>query len=231
MPELILIPNSLHDEHYECIPEYVKHSIEGINVFIFENPKPFRRLLVKLGFRDKINNAITIQMDKHNKDSAWWQQLDSLKTENIGLVSDAGSPAIADPGSALVSWAHSNNFKIKPLAGPNSIVLGLMGSGLNGQSFAFHGYLPIEDGKRKKMIIKLEAESKSSNQTKIFIETPYRNDQLFKTLKNQLSNSTKLCIASGLTSDGELILTKRVEEWKRSNHTIGKTPSIFLFLA
>ena len=231
MPDLILIPNCLHEEHYECIPEYVKDSIKNINVFIYENPKPFRRLLAKLGFRDKINDAITIQIDKHGKDPTWWQHLENFKQDNIGVISDAGIPAIADPGSAIVLWAQSNNFKVKPLTGPSSIILGLMASGLNGQSFAFYGYLPIEENERNKMIKKLEADSKTTNQTKIFIETPYRNDRLFKVLIRQLSKNTKLCIASGLTSGNESIATKSIDEWKKSTHTIGKTPSIFLFLA
>jgi 16S rRNA (cytidine1402-2'-O)-methyltransferase len=231
MPELFLIPNSLNEDHYECIPEYVKHSVKNINVFIYENPKPFRRLLVNLGLRDKINNSVSIQWDKHSENPEWWKHLENYKNENIGIISDAGSPGIADPGAEVVLWAHKNNFIIKPMSGPNSIMLGLMGSGLNGQSFSFSGYLPIKENEKIKMIKKLEVDSKQNNQTKIFIETPYRNDALLKLLLNELSNNTKLCIASDLTSKNEVIFTKRVEQWKKRNHTIGKVPCIFLILA
>ena len=231
MPDLILIPNSLHEKHYECIPDYVKLSVNDINVFIYENPKPFRRLLVNLGMRDKINDCISIQWNKHSDEPEWWEHLENFKDDNIGVISDAGSPGIADPGAKIVLWAQKNNFKIRPLVGPNSVMLGLMSSGLNGQSFSFYGYLPIKENERIKMIKKLEADSKHSNQTKIFIGTPYRNDSLFKILLNQLSGNTKLCIASGLTSVNENILTKSVEKWKKTKHVIGKTPTIFLFLA
>ena len=231
MPDLILIPNSLHEKHYECIPDYVKLSVNDINVFIYENPKPFRRLLVKLGMRDKINDCISIQWNKHSDEPEWWAHLENFKADDIGVISDAGSPGIADPGAKIVLWAQKNNFKIRPLVGPNSVMLGLMGSGLNGQSFSFYGYLPIKENERIKMIKKLEADSKRSDQTKIFIETPYRNDSLFKILLNQLSGNTKLCIASGLTSEDERIYTKRIEQWKSTEYTIGKVPSIFLILA
>ena len=231
MPQLILIPNSLHEDHYECIPEYVKHYVKNINVFIYENPKPFRRLLVKLGLRDKINNSVSIQWDKHSDDPEWWKHLENFKNENIGMISDAGSPGIADPGARVVLWAQENDFIIRPMSGPNSIMLGLMGSGLNGQSFSFSGYLPIKENEKIKMIKKLESDSKQNNQTKIFIETPYRNDTLLKLLLDQLSNNTKLCIASNLTSENERIYTKRIKQWKSTEYIIGKVPSIFLILA
>src|SRR5699024_1545494 len=148
---------------------------------------------------------------------------------NVGLLSEAGCPGIADPGAQIVELAHQHEIKVVPLVGPSSILLAMMASGLNGQNFAFHGYLPIDKSERKRKIKQLEKISGEYNQAQIFIETPYRNEQLLEDFKTHLHSHTKLCVAREITQKEELILTKKVSEWKKSKISINKNPTIFIF--
>ena len=149
--------------------------------------------------------------------------------KNIGLLSDAGCPNIADPGSKLILHAHENNIKVIPLVGPSSIFLAMMGSGLNGNNFSFNGYLPIDENERSRKIKKLEIISLKNNQSQIFIETPYRNQKLLNEFLKVLNNNTYLCIAKNIGSNNEYIKTKKIHEWKKLKFTIDKEPAIFVF--
>ena len=149
--------------------------------------------------------------------------------KNIGLLSDAGCPNIADPGSKLILHAHENNIKVIPLVGPSSIFLAIMGSGLNGNNFSFNGYLPIDENERSRKIKKLEIISLKNNQSQIFIETPYRNQKLLNEFLKVLNNNTYLCIAKNIGSNNEYIKTKKIHEWKKLKFTIDKEPTIFVF--
>ena len=149
--------------------------------------------------------------------------------KNIGLLSDAGCPNIADPGSKLILHAHENNIKVIPLVGPSSIFLAMMGSGLNGNNFSFNGYLPIDKNERSRKIKKLEIISLKNNQSQIFIETPYRNQKLLNEFLKVLNNNTYLCIAKNIGSNNEYIKTKKIHEWKKLKFTIDKEPAIFVF--
>jgi len=155
-----------------------------------------------------------------------------LAGRDAGLMSEAGCPAVADPGALLVRRAHEKGVKVVPLVGPSSLLLGLMASGLNGQSFAFHGYLPVDEEARKRRIRELEAESARHSRTQLFIETPYRNDRMFEALKNTCGPETRLCIARDLTTDDEWIATRRIADWKKTAAPeLSKRPTVFLLLA
>ena len=155
-----------------------------------------------------------------------------LAGQDAGLMSEAGCPAVADPGALLVRRAHEKGIKVVPLVGPSSLLLGLMASGLNGQSFAFHGYLPVDEEARKRRIRDLEAESARHSRTQLFIETPYRNDRMFEALRNTCSPETRLCIARDLTTADEWIATRRITDWKKTAAPdLSKRPTVFLLLA
>jgi 16S rRNA (cytidine1402-2'-O)-methyltransferase len=151
--------------------------------------------------------------------------------KNAGIISEAGSPGIADPGSAAVRWAHQNKIHVTPLVGPSSIFLALMASGLNGQQFSFHGYLPVASSERKKKLKQLEDESQRKHQTQIFMETPYRNDSLLKDILEVLKPSTLLCVAANITLSDEFIFTQHISEWGKNIPDVKKKPAIFLMLA
>ena len=169
-------------------------------------------------------------MDKYTTDFESKSFLDPcFKGISVGLLSEAGVPAIADPGANLVMLAHQKKVPVVPLVGPSSIILAMMASGLNGQSFAFNGYLPIESADRKKKIKEYEKLSKANNQTQIFIETPYRNQKLFSELKRSLTPSTYMCVAADLTLPSEYVKTMTMKEWKSENPDLHKRPCIFIF--
>ncbi|WP_287369757.1 SAM-dependent methyltransferase, partial [Thauera sp.] len=156
----------------------------------------------------------------------------ALEGRDIGLMSDAGCPAVADPGARLVARAHALGIRVAPLVGPSSILLGLMGSGLNGQSFAFHGYLPVNEAERDTALRALEDESRKLGRTQIFIETPYRNERMFDALLKTLKPETRLCVACDLSTANELLQTRSVRDWKKAERpALAKRPSLFLLLA
>ena len=238
-----LIPSLLDDDATQTIPSYITEAIKDCQVFFVENERTARRYLKKL-WKDCLPGQ-DIVIDNYE----WHTVSDTLKVsdtfkqkikqgKNIGIMSEAGCPGVADPGQALVAIAHEMNVVVKPLVGPSSILLALMASGMNGQQFQFVGYLPVDASKRMKKIKEIELEALKKNCTQIFIETPYRNNQLVESLLRTCKPATKLCIAVDLTGKNEWIKTKRIAQWlkgflsdKNEKIDIHKRPAIFLILA
>ena len=225
-----LIPSLLHEEGMRSIPSYITDIVKQCTVLFVENERTARRFLKKLDKDIVIDNYewFTITNDNPNTDS-FRKKIKEEKT--IGIISEAGCPGIADPGQQLVAVAQELSIEVKPLVGPNSIVLALMASGMNGQQFRFAGYLPIKNPERNNAIKELESESAKKNCTQIFIETPYRNNQLMEALLSVCQPSTKICIAVDLTGEKELIKTRSVADWKKNKPDIHKRPAIFLLIA
>ena len=228
--QLFLIPTTLGDnEPLEVLPISVKKTIENTTHFIVENEKTARRFIKKITPNKSQASLVLYPLNKFTKDEELINYLDAIETgENIGLISEAGLPAIADPGAVIVKLAHKKNIKVTPLVGPSSILMALMSSGMNGQNFAFNGYLPIEVGERKKAIKYFERLSSERNQAQIFIETPYRNEKLFAEMKNSLNEETQLCIGVDISLETEWIKTKTVNEWKKATIALHKRPAIFI---
>jgi 16S rRNA (cytidine1402-2'-O)-methyltransferase len=228
---LYLVPNTLGDnEPLEVLPLSVKKTVIELEEFIVENEKTARRFLKKIGLKAP-QEKITIHiLNKYTEEAERDRFLDGLLTgRDIGLISEAGMPAIADPGSDIVKMAHEQGFQVVPLVGPSSILLGLTASGMNGQNFAFVGYLPIDKADRKKRIKSLERRSREEKQTQIFIETPYRNHKLIDDLLSHLAPTTRLCLAANLTVLGEFVQTHPVKDWRRLGiPDLHKIPCIFL---
>jgi 16S rRNA (cytidine1402-2'-O)-methyltransferase len=222
-----LIPSLLHEEGFSSVPSYITTIVKQCQVLFVENERTTRRFLKKLDKDIMIDNYewFTITNDDPGID-AFRKKIKEEKI--IGIISEAGCPGIADPGQQLAATAHELNINVRPLVGPSSILLALMASGMNGQQFKFNGYLPIKDNERNKAIRELESESAKKSCTQIFIETPYRNNQLTDALLNNCQPSTKICIAVDLTSDQEFIKTKTVADWKKNKPDIHKRPAIFL---
>jgi 16S rRNA (cytidine1402-2'-O)-methyltransferase len=229
--KLFLIPTTLGpNEPLEVLPISVKKIVEDLDFFIVENEKSARSFIKKIAPRKSQPTLRIFVLDKYTSEFESKSFIDPcFKGINVGLLSEAGVPAIADPGANMVMLAHQKRVEVVPLVGPSSIILAMMGSGLNGQSFAFNGYLPIEKVERKKKIKQFEKLSKENNQSQIFIETPYRNQKLFDELKNVLTPSTYLCVGADLTLPTEYIKTLTVNEWKNENIDLQKRPSIFIF--
>jgi 16S rRNA (cytidine1402-2'-O)-methyltransferase len=232
-----LIPSLLDDEAVETIPLYIVNAVKASEVFFVENERTARRFLKKIIKEIVIDNyEWFVMVETSNAPQAFKQKIKERK--HIGIISEAGCPGIADPGQDLVSIAHEMEVEVKPLVGPNSILLALMASGMNGQQFQFVGYLPIQEHERIEAIRELEIESQKKNCTQIFIETPYRNNQLVESIVKTCKPGTKLCIAVDLTGKDEWIKTKTVKEWskqfpseKKNAIDIHKRPAIFLLLA
>jgi len=227
---LYLIPVTLGDVNPEfTLPASVFDVIRNLEIFIVENTKTARRFLRKAGFEKPFDSVIFYEIDKHIEDQSFESCIRSLNEgKPVGLLSEAGVPCIADPGAVIVKLCQQNNIPVFPLVGPSSIVLALMGSGFNGQNFAFHGYLPIENIALKKKIKAIELAVYQSDQTQIFIETPYRNQKLFETLLKTCSPDTELCLASELTTENELIKTKSIANWQKTRVELNKKPTVFL---
>lgn len=222
-----LIPSLLHEEGLRSLPVYIIDAVKQCQVLFVENERTARRYLKKLDKETVIDNYEWFTMTNEDPNTDSFRK--KLKEEKIiGIISEAGCPGIADPGQQLVAIAQEMNVEIKPFVGPNSILLALMASGMNGQQFKFNGYLPIKDHERNKAIKELEAESAKKNCTQIFIETPYRNNQLIDALLNNCQSSTKICIAVDLTGEDESIKTKSVADWKKNKPDIHKRLAIFL---
>ena len=229
--KLYIIPVLLGGENIaELIPEGTLQIIKQLRHFIVENEKSARKFLKLAGCIDQKELQIQ-ELDKHeqNVDYQGFLLL-AVNGIDIGLLSEAGAPAVADPGAAIVNAAHQLQIKVRPLTGPSSLLLALMASGLNGQSFCFHGYLPIEKEARIKKIGLLQKDARMRNQTQLFIETPYRNNQLLKDLIEILSPSTKLCIACNISLPDEYIFTRSIASWKKQLPELNKKPCVFLLL-
>ena len=229
--KLFLIPTTLGDtaETSDVIPQKINEVINTIDEYIVENEKTARRYLKKMGIKKSLQEIILHPLNQHTKDIEIASYLNSIVDgKNIGIISEAGCPGVADPGSEVVKLAHRKNIKVIPLVGPSSILLSLMGSGFNGQNFTFNGYLPKERGERISKIKELERIVQQKNQTQLFIETPYRNAHLLEDIVATCENKTMLCIACDLTLPTEFIFTKSIFEWKKNLPDINKRPSVFL---
>jgi 16S rRNA (cytidine1402-2'-O)-methyltransferase len=230
---LYLIPCTLGDTPAEhVLPQHVIDLARTLQYFVVEQPKTARHFLSALKPRQPIQSLHFAVLNEHTTAIELPEMLAPLMAgHDLGVISEAGCPGIADPGSDLVELAHRNGIRVVPLVGPSSILLALMASGLNGQRFAFHGYLPIAESERNKAIAALEAESIRRKQTQLFIETPYRNDRMFSALLDRCRTNTLLCIATDITLPSEQILTRPIAEWKSlPAPQLNKRPSLFLLL-
>jgi len=228
--KLYLIPTTLGEtEPLEVMPLSVKKVVEQIDYYIVENEKSARRFIKKISPKKSQPSLHLMLLDKYAEEIETLRYLDVCKEGvHVGLLSEAGVPAVADPGATIVKQAHEKGIQVIPLVGPSSILMALMASGLNGQNFAFNGYLPIDNSERKKEIKALEKLSKERNQSQIFIETPYRNEKMFRDLKSVLHPGTLLCIAIDISLPNEFIKTFTITEWKRQSPDLHKRPAIFI---
>jgi 16S rRNA (cytidine1402-2'-O)-methyltransferase len=228
--KLYLIPTTLgENEPLEVLPYSVKMVVEKLEHFIVENEKTARRFIKRIVPKKSQPSLVLKSIDKYADAFEVNTYLDVCDDGvSIGLLSEAGVPAIADPGAEVVKLAHQKNIQVVPLVGPSSIILAMMASGMNGQSFTFNGYLPIDSSERKRALKQLEKISFEKNQSQIFIETPYRNGKMLEDLKASLSSNTALCIAVDLTLPSEYIRTLSVKEWGSEHPDLHKRPAIFI---
>ena len=228
--KLYLIPTRLGDNPpLEVLPISVKKIIEIVDHYIVENEKTARRFIKKVDSRKQQSKLNFKILNKYTKPEELYNFLDGCKAgKPMGLLSEAGCPGIADPGADIVKLAHENNIQVVPLVGPSSIVLALMSSGMNGQSFAFNGYIPIDNSERKAALKRLERLSFEQNQTQLFIETPYRNNKIIEDICATLHPNTRVCIACDITLPKEFIKTMTVSEWKHAKVDLHKRPAIFV---
>jgi 16S rRNA (cytidine1402-2'-O)-methyltransferase len=229
--KLYLIPTVLYDDALETLPAYLLDAIKDCQGFFVENDKTTRRFFKKLWREMVIDDYQWFVIHKAEAEVKS-QMLQLLKAgKNIGIVSEAGCPGVADPGQALVAAAQEAGISVKPLVGPSSILLALMASGMNGQIFQFHGYLPIDSLERKNKIQQLEADAQKRSCSQIFIETPYRNNAMIKDLLSHCRENTKICMAVDITGPKESIQTKTVKQWKQAIPDIHKRLAIFILYA
>jgi 16S rRNA (cytidine1402-2'-O)-methyltransferase len=233
MAEVFLIPITLHEdeESIQVMPAYIVDAVKKCQVFFVENERTARRYLKKIWKEMVIDDHQWVVIHKVEEQQLQ-QFVSTLKqNKNVGILSEAGCPGIADPGQLLVEAAQKNNFKVNPLVGPNSILLALMASGMNGQMFQFNGYLPIDSFEKKKTLKELEAHSKKTSCTHIFIETPYRNNAMLQDIIQSCDDDTLVCIAVDITGKNEMIQTKKARHWKNALPDLHKRPCIFLIQA
>jgi len=230
MATLFLIPNTLGESNLNnVLPSGNTEVVKSLKHFIVEDVRTARRFLKLLDKSIDIDSLSFYTLNQHTDASEISSLLNPMQSGvDMGVISEAGCPAVADPGADVVSIAQKKGYKVVPLVGPSSILLSIMASGFNGQSFAFNGYLPIETSERQKSIKKMESRIYSESQTQIFIETPYRNKKVVEQLLSTCQPSTRLCIAYGITTDAENIRTKSIAEWKKEVPELDKVPCIFL---
>ena len=229
--EIFLIPSVLDEAATETIPVYITECIKNCQVIFAENERTARRFLKSICKEIVIDDYEWFAIHKAEAEQISVFKQNIKEEKNIAIISEAGCPGIADPGQILVKAAHEMNSRVRPLVGPSSILLALMASGLNGQHFQFAGYLPIELHDRINKIKELEQESEKKNCTQIFIETPYRNNQIIEAVLKTCKPSTQFCIAAELTSHKEFIKTKSILEWRKEKIDMHKKPAIFLLMA
>jgi 16S rRNA (cytidine1402-2'-O)-methyltransferase len=231
---LVLVPVSLGETPWtRFLPPDAQHRVAGLRHFVVESPKAARAQLKRLEHPLPLRE-LDIRALPEQADAAMLDELlaPALAGHDVALMSDAGCPAVADPGARLVARAHARGIAVRPLVGPSSLLLALMASGLNGQSFAFCGYLPVADAAREARLRQLEDESRRLGRTQIFIETPYRNERLFDALLAACAPTTRLCVARDLTTDTEWIGTRTVAQWRTTDRPdVGRRPALFLMLA
>ena len=231
--KIYLIPTTLGDTEINAvIPANVTDIIDNLHYFIVENIRTARRYIRKVSLNKNIDEITFFELNKHTdiKDVASYLN-PCLSGNSIGVISEAGNPGIADPGANIVKIAHQKKIDVVPLVGPSSILLALISSGMNGQNFAFNGYLPIKDNERIKKIQYLEKKSKSENQSQIFMETPFRNMKMLEAVLQTCRNNTLLCIATDITLQSEFIKTKTIAEWKKQKPQLNKRPTVFVLQA
>mgnify|MGYP002512925942 CR=1 FL=1 len=230
-PALYLIPVTLGDtQHENVLPAYNAQVVSDIRHFVVEEIRTARRFLRRMDREFPIDDCTFFEMGKHADSSRFAEYLAPIaKGHSVGVISEAGCPAVADPGANVVAIAHRQGLRVIPLSGPSSMIMAVMGSGLNGQSFAFNGYLPVEPAERAKRIKTLESRAWNEGQTQLFIETPFRNRKMFDALLSSLRPATRLCVAAGITTAQEYIRTHTVQEWKRTTlPELKDVPAIFL---
>ncbi|WP_308992109.1 SAM-dependent methyltransferase [Mariniflexile litorale] len=227
---LYLIPTTLgNNEPLEVLPITVKQIIDKTDTFIVENDKTARHFIKRISPEKSQPSLKMFHLNKYTDAIDLPSFLDPcLNGTNVGLLSEAGCPGVADPGADIVKIAHQKNIKVVPLVGPSSILMALMSSGMNGQSFAFNGYLPIDKGERKSEMKRLERLSFEHNQSQLFIETPYRNNKMLEDLSNYLDENTQICVACDITLPTELIKTQAAKDWKKNIVDLHKRPTIFI---
>lgn len=213
------------------LPAEVISTVRRLEHFIAENAKTARAFLKAAGVTRPLQEISIVELNKHAGGAQPDLLAPLLGGHDVGLVSEAGSPGVADPGAEVVALAHAKRIKVFPLVGPSSLLLGLMASGLNGQRFAFHGYLPVDKADRSRAIAELERESRQRGMTQMFIETPYRNQAMMNDLVSSLAATTRLTVAIELTGPGQSIVSRRVSDWKNSPITMPRAPALFMFLA
>lgn len=229
--KLYLVPNLLGATRPEqVLPAGTLDLVKRLRHFVVENTRTSRRVLSRIGMDCPIDEIEFIELDKHHA-----QHLDlmehlgaCLQGEDMGLMSEAGTPCVADPGALVVDLAHSAGIQVIPLVGPNAMILALMASGFNGQAFAFHGYLPIKSPDRQNAIKNLERRSMANNETELFIETPFRNNAMLADLCKHLHPATRLCVACNLTCEDELVISQDIGTWKQFKGDLNKKPAVFL---
>lgn len=228
--KLYLIPSLLgNDDHTRVLPPYNLEVLQSVEIFVVENEKSARKF-IKTVLPQRVQAELEIHILDKNTSDAELLELSKLldRNQNIGIISEAGLPAVADPGARLVNIAHQKSVQVIPLVGPSSILMALMASGMNGQQFTFHGYLPIDKFERKKAIQKMESDSQKFHSAQIFMETPYRNNQLLEDLVKFCLPHTKICVACNITMPDEFILTQTAKEWSKKKTDFHKKPAIFI---
>ncbi|MFP4089407.1 MAG: SAM-dependent methyltransferase [Cyclobacteriaceae bacterium] len=228
--KVYLIPTVIAPDTFEeSLPTSVKTTVNKLSYFLVENVRTARRFLSAWGIEKPISSLRFEVLDKRSTEQeikTFFEPV--LAGQNVGIMSEAGCPGVADPGTLAVEFAHRHKVQVVPLVGPSSFLLALMASGLSGQSFAFHAYLPIDKQERGKAIRQLERQSREQQQTQIFMETPYRNEQLMEALLKHCQPHTRLCIAKGISGPEEMIRTMPVKEWKKQKPVLQKVPTVFL---
>lgn len=226
---LYLVPTALGGDPAAVLPPQTRERLFALTVFMVENAKSARQFLKGAGYPHALQSVTMLSLDEHTTASALPDLLAPLLAgRDCGLLSEAGAPAVADPGALLIRLAHEHAVPVVPLVGPSALLLALMASGLNGQRFAFHGYLPVRTDERRKKLRELEADSRRCDATQIFIETPYRNDALVRDLLEACRDQTLLCIAAELSLPSQLIGTRTIADWRKAPPSLERRPAVFL---
>jgi 16S rRNA (cytidine1402-2'-O)-methyltransferase len=227
--KLFLIPNILADENTaNFFAPLIKNEIHHLKHFIVENEKAARALIKKMELATPQNELTILLWNEHSKKEDLPETVTAIKDNDVGIISEAGLPCIADPGADIVKWAHTQGIRVVPLPGASSIFMALMASGFSGQSFTFHGYLPIDKPQRAKKLKEMEADALRKHQSQIFMEAPYRNNQLLEDIIKNCAPTTNLCIAMNITAGNEFIQTKALQQWGKQLPELHKKPVIFV---